>query len=225
MSSIRPTASPTRKTLVALVATILVSATCALWFLVSPVGAAIVGVSGVLALAFWYHAFLAPLAAPAGILAPYLVAVAGFELHLMEEYAGHYGPAISRLFDLAWTDQGFVLVSFALAAGLSLVAIGLHHHVRIAGFVALVFLVSRLAEVLIFVFPLIPPALAPAESGPIAAAVSSGRFIPDMPTYYWRVTGTYYFPGMYTVVLVIAPALYALYRMWPRPLHRTPAVD
>lgn len=225
MTSLEPTAARTRKALVALVATILIAATGLLWFLVSPVGAAIIGVSGAVAIAFWYHAFLAVPETPAGILAPYLVAVAGFELHLMEEYVGHYAPAISRLFDLGWTDQGFVLVSFAMAAGLSLVAVGLHRRVRIAGFVALLFLVSRLAELLLFVFPLIPPALAPADPGAIAATVSSGRLIENMPIYYWRVTGTYYFPGMYTVLLAIVPALYAMYRIWPRSLRRRPDPD
>ncbi len=35
-----------------------------------------------------------------------------------------------------------------------------------------------------------------------------------MPNYFWRTTGSYYFPGMYTVALAILPALYALYRVW-----------
>lgn len=196
------------------VALALCAATGALALFVSGVGAGIVGASGVAAFALWRRtSFERPLDATA-VVPPYLVAVAGFYLHLIEEYLGHYAPAISRLFAIGWTDRGFAVVSFALAAILSLTAVGLHHRSRIAGFVAWMFLTSRLAELLIFVFPFLPPSIEPSNPATISRVVPSGAFVQAMPNYFCRTASRYYFAGMYTVALAVIPALYAMRRMW-----------
>lgn len=190
--------------------------TVTLDLLVSTVGASIVGASGIAALILWRRTFLQVPPDPAVDLPPFLAAVAGFYAHLIEEYTQHYAPAISRLFGIGWTDSGFVVSSYALAAGLSVVAIGLYYRSRLAGFAAWLFLISRLAELLLFAFPLIPPRIAPEVSSAVSRPVASGPFVAEMPNYYFRATGSYYFPGMYTVALTILPALYAMHRIWTR---------
>jgi hypothetical protein len=144
----------------------------------------------------------------------FLLTAAGLEIHLVEEYLGHYAPAISRLFDIGWTDGAFVVICCLLAAALCLISIGLYHRVALAGFLALLFLFTRLAELGLFIFPLLLPELEPEIAGSISQSVGSGIYVADMPNHYWRTAGSYYFPGMYTVALAISPALYALYRIW-----------
>ena len=174
----------------------------------------IIGGPGLLAVFFWYRAYLKRPTNPAIIVPLFLITAAGFEIHLIEEYLGHYAPAISRLFNIGWTDRVFVVICFLLAAALCLVSIGLYYRKAAAGFVASLFLFTRLAEVGLFVFPLLRPALQPDAAHPISQSVASGTFVADMPNHYWRTTGSYYFPGMYTVALAILPALYTLYRVW-----------
>jgi hypothetical protein len=84
----------------------------------------------------------------------------------------------------------------------------------IAGFLALLFLFTRLAEFGLFIFPLLRPELEPEIARSISQSVASGTYVADMPNYYWRTAGSYYFPGMYTVALAMLPALCALYRIW-----------
>jgi hypothetical protein len=87
------------------------------------------------------------------------------------------------------------------------------------------FLATRLAECALFVFPLLRPSIQPEAIGLLSQEIS-GVLVRDMPNYCFGATGRYYFPGMYTVVLPIVPAFYALFRMWQtRPggiedLHR-----
>jgi hypothetical protein len=59
----------------------------------------IIGGSGVVTWWLWYRTYLRRPTDPELILSPFLITVAGFEIHLCEEYLGHYAPAISRLFD------------------------------------------------------------------------------------------------------------------------------
>jgi hypothetical protein len=172
------------------------------------------GGPGLLAVFFWYRTYLRHPTDPAIILPGFLITAVGFEIHLIEEYLGHYGPAISRLFDIGWTDQAFVVICFLLAAALCLVSLGLYYRKAVAGFVASLFLFTRLAELGLFVFPLLRPALQPDVAHSISQSVASGTFVADMPNHYWRTTGSYYFPGMFTVALAILPAVYTLCRMW-----------
>lgn len=174
----------------------------------------IVGGPGLLAVFFWYRTYLQRPTDPAIIVPLFLLTAAGFEIHLAEEYLGHYAPAISRLFDIGWTNGAFVVICCLLSAALCLISVGLYHRLAMAGFLALLFLFTRLAELGLFIFPLLPPELEPEIARSISRSVASGVYVADMPNHYWRTTGSYYFPGMYTVALAICPALYALYRIW-----------
>lgn len=174
----------------------------------------IIGGPGLLAVIFWYRTYLKRPTDPAIIVPLFLITAAGFEFHLVEEYLGHYGPAISRLFNIGWTDRGFVVVCFLLSGALCLISVGLCFRKAMAGFVAFLFLFTRLAEIGLFIFPLLRPALQPQVAHSISQSVASGTFVAEMPNHYWRATGSYYFPGMYTVALTILPALYTIYRVW-----------
>ena len=176
--------------------------------------AMIIGGPGLLAVFFWFRAYLKRPTDPAMIMPLFLITAAGFEFHLVEEYLGHYAPAISRLFNIGWTDRAFVVICFLLSGALCLISVGLYYRKPLAGFVALLFLFTRPAELGLFLFPLLRPALQPEVGRSISQSVSSGAYVPDMPNHYWRTTGSYYFPGMYTVALAILPALYSLYRIW-----------
>ncbi|GAB2747645.1 hypothetical protein [Amycolatopsis magusensis] len=173
----------------------------------------IVGIPGLLAYLLWYTTGLRHPLEPAVILPVFLLTAAGFTVHAIEEYLGRYGPAVGRLFGFAWTDQAFVVIILCLVAALSLVAFGLHRQVPVAGFVATLFLATRVAELALFVFPLVRPAIAPDVAEPVTTAVGGTR-VADMPNHFVDVAGTYYFPGMLTVALPVLPAAYALYRIW-----------
>ena len=182
----------------------------------------IVGIPGLLAYLLWYATGLRRPLEPAVILPAFLVTAAGFTVHAIEEYLGHYGPAIGRLFGFAWTDHAFVIVILCLVAALSLVTIGLYRQVPIAGFVATLFLATRIAELALFVFPLVRPSIAPDVAGPVTQVVDGTR-VTGMPNHFVDAVGTYYFPGMFTVALPVIPAVYALHRIWTTrlPLMRS----
>jgi hypothetical protein len=95
----------------------------------------------------------------------------------------------------------------------TLTALGLFYRVPLAGFVAwFIFIGPGLAELSHFIFPLLQPALHADVSEPISQAVSNGRVISDMKNYWLGATGTYYFPGMYTAVLLMIPGIWAIVR-------------
>lgn len=184
----------------------------------------LIGIPGVFAFLVWHAIYLKNPTDPSIIVPPFLITVAGFEFHLIEEYSGHYAPAISRLFNFAWTDASFFVVVCILSGAFSLITIGLLYRKPIAGFVALLFVSTRLSELALFIFPFIRPQLQPELKGPISQTIS-GSFVANMPTYYYAVVGHYYFPGMYTVILPILPALFTLYRIWQsrvRASNQTP---
>jgi hypothetical protein len=172
----------------------------------------IVGVPGVTAYVLWYVAYRPESTSP-HLVSLFLASVGGFALHAVEEYLGHYGPAVGRLFGFAWTDDAFVVTVFALLFGLCLVAVGLQRHVRLAGFVAALFLTTRLAELALFIFPLIRPAIEPDVATPVSRVVG-GTLVRDMPSYCFGIVRSYYFPGMLTVALPVVPAALALRAMW-----------
>ncbi|MGH3427590.1 MAG: hypothetical protein ACRDQZ_08490 [Mycobacteriales bacterium] len=195
------------------VAVVLIAGTTYLSLNFSVLPLFIVGVPGLLAYLLWYVTGLRRPLDPAVILPVFLLTAAGFTVHTIEEYLGHYGPTVGRLFGFAWTDQAFVVIILCLVAALSLVAIGLYRQIPIAGFVATLFLATRIAELALFVFPLVRPAIAPDVAEPVTRAVH-GTWVTDMPNHFVDVVGTYYFPGMFTVALPVLPAAYALYRIW-----------
>ena len=59
----------------------------------------IVGGSSLIGLLMWTLTYLKKPVEPRIILPPFLLTVAGLELHMAEEYASGFGPAMSRLFD------------------------------------------------------------------------------------------------------------------------------
>src|SRR2546427_13250671 len=175
----------------------------------------IVGGSSVVALILWIKTYLRrPLDAEV-ILPGFLLTVAALEVHMIEEYLTGFGPAMSRLFDISWTERSFLMV-FALVGPTlyALTALGLYYRVPLAGFLAwFIFIGPGVAEVTDFIFPLLKPASQPEPAGSISQAVSNGRFVADMHDYWVKTTGVYYFPGMYTAILPMIPGIYTIRRV------------
>ena len=70
----------------------------------------IVGGSSVIALVMWIKYYLRKPLAPDVILPLFLLTVAALEIHMAEEYLTGFGPAMSRLFDISWTERSFLIV-------------------------------------------------------------------------------------------------------------------
>ena len=175
----------------------------------------IVGGSGIAGFIMWHRTYLKSPLEPDVILPPFLLTVAALEVHMAEEYFTRFGPAMSRLFDINWTEESFLLVfAFIGPALYALTALGLYYRVPLAGFMAwFIFIGPGLAEFTHFIFPLLRPAIQPEVSAPVSLVVAGKAFIADMPNYFLRTTGRYYFAGMYTAVLPMIPGLYAVYKV------------
>lgn len=173
----------------------------------------IVGVPALFSYWLWYRCYLRNPTEPSRLLPVFLLTCGGFALHAIEEYLGHYGPAVGRLFGFAWTDQAFVIIVFCLLGALSFVGIGLQRRMPIAGLVAIVFMATRLAEIMLFIFPLLAPSIQPDIAASISDFVGS-TWVQNMPNYYIGITHWYYWPGMYTVILPVVPAVIGLLRIW-----------
>jgi hypothetical protein len=121
----------------------------------------IVGGSGLIGLIAWAATYLKRPTAPEIILPLFLLTVTALELHMSEEYLMKFGPAMSRLFNITWTEKGFLLVfAFYGPALYALTAIGLFYRIRFAGFVAwFIFIGPGVAEFTHFIFPLLKPAI------------------------------------------------------------------
>jgi hypothetical protein len=174
----------------------------------------IVGGSGLVGSMLWIWTYLDEPLDPRVILPPFLLTVAGLEIHMAEEYFTSFGPAMSRLFDVSWTERSFLLVfAFVGPAIYALTALGLFYRVRLAGFVAcFIFIGPGVAELSHFVFPLLEPTILPKMTETVSKVVSNGRFVADMPNYWLHTTGRYYFPGLYTAVLPMIPGIWAIVR-------------
>jgi hypothetical protein len=121
---------------------------------------------------------------------------------------------MSRLFNIPWTEKGFVMV-FALVGPTlyTLTILGLYYRVPIAGFIAwFIFIGPGIAEFTHFIFPLLKPELDPTNFEPITRTIK-GIPVKQMPNYYIKTTGHYYFAGMYTAILPMIPGIYAIYRL------------
>jgi hypothetical protein len=175
----------------------------------------IVGGSGIVGLIMWYRTYLKRPLAPDVILPPFLLTVAALEVHMAEEYFTRFGPAMSRLFDINWTEDSFLLVfAFIGPALYALTALGLYYRVPLAGFLAwFIFIGPGLAEFTHFIFPLLRPSIQPEVNAGVSQIVAGKSFISDMPNYYFRTTGRYYFAGMYTAILPMIPGIYAIYKV------------
>ena len=175
----------------------------------------IVGGSGLIALVLWSKTYLRRPLDPGVILPLFLLTVAALEVHMIEEYLTGFGPAMSRLFDISWTERSFLLVFTFIGPILyTLTALGLYYRVPLAGFIAwFIFIGPGVAEFTHFIFPLLQPAIQPELAAPVTAAVSNGRLVSEMPNYWIGTTGLYYFPGMYTAILPMIPGIYAIVRI------------
>jgi hypothetical protein len=172
----------------------------------------IVGGSSVIALVLWIKTYLRRPLDPGVILPVFLLTVAALEAHMIEEYLTGFGPAMSRLFDISWTERSFLMV-FAFIGPIiyTLTALGLYYRVPLAGFIAwFIFIGPGVAEFTHFIFPLLQPAIRPELAAPISQAVSNGGFVANMGNYWVKTTGVYYFPGMYTAILPMIPGIYAI---------------
>ena len=174
----------------------------------------IVGGSAFVALFFWYTTYLYHPTNPQIILPIFILTVAGLQIHIIEEYLSGFAPAMSRLFDIHWTERSFLLI-FALVgpAIYTLTTLGLYYKVPLAGFIAwFIFIGPGVAEFTHFIFPLKRPAVEPANRASITRTIK-GEEISNMPNYYFKTTHRYYFAGMWTAILPMIPGIYAIIRL------------
>ncbi|WP_406827118.1 hypothetical protein [Pedobacter sp. KACC 23697] len=174
----------------------------------------IVGGSALVGLFCWYFTYLKKPVEPGIILPLFILTVAGLQIHIVEEYLMGFAPAMSRLFGIPWSEKNFLMV-FALIGPViyTLTSLGLYYKVPIAGFVAwFIFIGPGVAEFTHFIFPLLAPDLFPDDPHSLTASINGTR-IPQMPNFYFKTTGHYYFPGMCTAVLPMIPGCLAIYRL------------
>ena len=174
----------------------------------------IVGGSAIVGAVFWYFTYLKTPTDPKIILPLFILTVAALQIHIVEEYLTGFAPAMSRLFDIPWSEKSFLIV-FALAGPTiyTLTTLGLYYKVPIAGFFAwFIFIGPGIAEFLHFIFPILQPQLQPGNVNAITQIIN-GTEIANMPNYYLQTTGHYYFAGMYTAILPMIPGIYAIYRL------------
>jgi hypothetical protein len=174
----------------------------------------IIGSSAIVGFLFWYFTYLRTPVDPKIILPIFVLTVACLQIHIVEEYLTGFGPAMSRVFGLSWSEKSFVIV-FALIGPTiyTLTTLGLYYRVPIAGFIAwFIFIGPGVAEFTHFIFPVIEPHIQPSNLSEITKTIN-GTEIANMPNYYFKATGKYYFPGMYTAILPMLPGIYAIYRL------------
>ncbi|MCX2585324.1 hypothetical protein [Pedobacter sp. MR22-3] len=174
----------------------------------------IVGGSAFIGLICWYKTYLKNPVEPGVILPLFILTVAGLQIHIVEEYLMGFAPAMSRLFGISWSEKSFLMV-FALVGPViyTLTSLGLYYKVHIAGFVAwFIFIGPGVAEFTHFIFPLLSPEILPHDPHSITTVIN-GNSIPQMPNFYFKTTGHYYFPGMWTAILPMIPGCIAIYRL------------
>jgi hypothetical protein len=171
----------------------------------------IVGASAMIGFLCWRKTNLRHSITPEKTATLFLLTTTALHVHMYEEYTRRFGPAMSRLFNISFTDAGFLRIFvFILPVVYYLTAIGLLLRIPLAGFVAwFIFIGPGVAELTHFIFPLIRPALEPTNPAAITATIN-GVSIPEMENHWLTVTGRYYFPGMYTAVLPMIPGIYGI---------------
>ncbi|KQR70725.1 hypothetical protein [Pedobacter sp. Leaf176] len=174
----------------------------------------IVGGSGIIGFIFWYFTYLKNPTDPKLMLPLFVLTVACLQIHITEEYLTGFGPAMSRLFDIPWSEKGFLMV-FALIGPTiyTLTTLGLYYRIPLAGFIAwFIFIGPGVMEFTHFIFPLLQPEIKPTNLNAITENIN-GSIISSMPNYYYKTTGHYYFAGMWTATLPMIPGIYAIYRL------------
>lgn len=174
----------------------------------------IVGGSAVIGFVFWYFTYLKNPVDPKLILPLFILTVACLQIHITEEYLSGFAPAMSRLFDIPWSEKSFLLI-FALIGPTiyTLVTLGLYYRIPLAGFIAwFIFIGPGVAEFMHFIFPLMRPEIAPKDVHTLTQVID-GTVITNMHNYYLGTTGHYYFAGMYTAILPMIPGIYSIYKL------------
>jgi hypothetical protein len=175
----------------------------------------IVGGSGTAAFVLWSLTYLRRPLPPQVVLPPFLLTVAALEAHMIEEYLTGFGPAMSRLFDISWSEQSFLMIFAFIGPVLySLTALGLFWRVPLAGFLmCFIFVGPGVAEFVHFIFPALRPDVLPQVAAPVQAVVGRGQLMENLPNFWVHVTGRYYFPGMYTAILPMVPGIYGIRKL------------
>ena len=175
----------------------------------------IVGGSGSAAFILWSLTYLRRPLPPETVLPAFLLTVAALEVHMIEEYLTGFGPAMSRLFNISWTEHSFLMIfSFIGPVLYTLTALGLFKRVPLAGFLmCFIFIGPGVAEFTHFIFPLLKPDVQPTVAASVQAIVGRGQLMQNLPNFWFRVTGHYYFPGMYTAILPMIPGIYGIRKL------------
>jgi hypothetical protein len=171
----------------------------------------IVGGSAVIGFFCWRMTNLRRAINPGKTTIVFLLTTAALHVHMLEEHDCLFGPAMSRLFEIAFSNTRFLQIFvFMLPTIYYLTAIGLLLRIPLAAFVSwFIFIGPGIAEFTHFIFPLIPPALEPTNPEPITAIIN-GVTVTDMANHHIAVTGKYYFPGLYTAIIPMIPGIYRL---------------
>jgi len=174
----------------------------------------IVGGSGLTGFIMWYKTYLKHPVDPKIILPLFLLTVAALEIHMCEEYLTGFGPSMSRLFGITWTEKSFLMIfAFIGPVIYTMTALGLYYRVPLAGFIAwFIFIGPGVAEFTHFIFPLLKPEIHP-QAAQTLSRIVKGTYISGMHNYWFKVTGDYYFSGMYTAALPMIPGIWAIYTM------------
>jgi hypothetical protein len=172
----------------------------------------IVGGSAIIGFFCWRMTNLRRAIDPVKTTVVFLLTTAALHIHMFEEHDCLFGPAMSRLFNIAFPDARFLQIFvFILPTVYYLTAIGLLLRIPLAAFVAwFIFIGPGIAEFTHFIFPLIAPALEPTNPAPITAVINGVR-IDNMANHNIAVTGTYYFPGLYTAIIPMIPGIYSVW--------------
>jgi hypothetical protein len=172
----------------------------------------IVGASAVVGFLCWRVTNLRRAINPIKTTIVFLLTTAALTLHMYEEHTRLFGPAMSRLFAIAFPDTRFLQIFvFILPTVYYLTAIGLLLRIPLAAFVAwFIFIGPGIAEFTHFIFPLLRPALEP-DNPSVIAAVINGVSIDGMANHHLAVTGKYYFPGLYTAIIPMIPGIYGVW--------------
>lgn len=172
----------------------------------------IVGGSAVIGFFCWRATNLRRVINPMKTTIVFLSTTAALHVHMFEEHHCLFGPAMSRLFDIAFPDARFLQIFvFFLPTIYYLTAIGLLLRIPLAAFVAwFIFIGPGIAEFTHFIFPFITPALEPTNAAPIIGVINGVR-IENMENYHIAVTGKYYFPGLYTAIIPMIPGIYSVW--------------
>lgn len=104
----------------------------------------IVGGSGIVGFILWYKTYLKYPMDPKIILPLFLITVAALEVHMCEEYLTGFGPAMSRLFNIRWTEKAFLMIfAFTGPVLYTMTALGLYYRIRLQALLRVLFSSAR----------------------------------------------------------------------------------